>query len=309
MTLVSDANLDTSPPSGSPPDPPPGGLSRRRKPPNRSAILVTAIMFVVSIYFLLPAYWLVVSSTKGPTSLYSSEGLWFSHFDLWKNLRGVFSYNGGIFVRWILNTVIYAGVGSFFATLLSALAGYALAKYRFKGRELVFGIILGGVLVPGTALALPLYLMMSKVHLTNSYWSVLLPSIVSPFGVYLARVYATSAVPDELLEAARVDGSGEGRTFFKISMRLMSPALVTIFLFQFVAIWNNFFLPLVMLSNEKLYPVTLGLYTWNNEYGQAPQLVSYVIIGAAISVIPLIIAFLSLQRFWRSGLAAGSLTF
>ena len=309
MTLVSDANLDTSPPSGSPPDPPPGGLSRRRKPPNRSAILVTAIMFVVSIYFLLPAYWLVVSSTKGPTSLYSSEGLWFSHFDLWKNLRGVFSYNGGIFVRWILNTVIYAGVGSFFATLLSALAGYALAKYWFKGRELVFGIILGGVLVPGTALALPLYLMMSKVHLTNSYWSVLLPSIVSPFGVYLARVYATSAVPDELLEAARVDGSGEGRTFFKISMRLMSPALVTIFLFQFVAIWNNFFLPLVMLSNEKLYPVTLGLYTWNNEYGQAPQLVSYVIIGAAISVIPLIIAFLSLQRFWRSGLAAGSLTF
>ena len=309
MTLVSDANLDTSPPSGPPPNSPPGGLARRRKPPNRSAILVTAIMFVVSIYFLLPAYWLVVSSTKGPTSLYSSEGLWFSHFNLWKNLSGVFSYSGGIFVRWILNTVIYAGVGSFLATLLSALAGYALAKYRFKGRELVFGIILGGVLVPGTALALPLYLMMSKVHLTNSYWSVLLPSIVSPFGVYLARVYATSAVPDELLEAARVDGSGEGRTFLKISMRLMSPALVTIFLFQFVAIWNNFFLPLVMLSNEKLYPVTLGLYTWNNEYGQAPQLVSYVIIGAAISVIPLIIAFLSLQRFWRSGLAAGSLTF
>ena len=164
------------------------------------------------------------------------------------------------------------------------------------------------MLVPGTALALPLYLLMSKVSLTNSYWSVLLPSIVSPFGVYLARVYASSAVPDELLEAARVDGSGEGRTFLTISMRLMSPALVTIFLFQFVAIWNNFFLPLVMLSNEKLYPVTLGLYSWNNEYGQAPQLVSYVIIGAAVSVIPLIVAFLSLQRFWRSGLAAGSLT-
>ncbi len=309
MTVLSDANLDTSPPDGLPPDPPKSYAARRRNPPNRSAVLVTALMFVVSIYFLLPAYWLVVSSTKGPTSLYSSEGLWFSHFDLWKNLSGLFSYNSGIYLRWILNTVIYAGVGSFLATLLSALAGYALAKYRFKGRELVFGIILGGVLVPGTALALPLYLLMSKVHLTNSYWSVLLPSIVSPFGVYLARVYATSAVPDELLEAARVDGSGEGRTFFKISMRLMSPALVTIFLFQFVAIWNNFFLPLVMLSNEKLYPVTLGLYSWNNEYGQAPQLVSYVIIGAAISVIPLIIAFLSLQRFWRSGLAAGSLTF
>ena len=306
MTALSDVTTDSVPERDGPPKRP----DIRRKPPSRSAILITTFMFVVSVYFLLPAYWLVVATTKGTAALYSSGALWFSrHFDLWTNLSGLFSYNGGIYVRWVVNTVIYAGVGSFFATLLSASAGYALAKYRFRGRELVFGIILGGVLVPGTALALPLYLLMSKVHLTNSYWSVLLPSIVSPFGVYLARVYATSAVPDELLEAARIDGSGEGRSFFTISVRLMSPALVTIFLFQFVAIWNNFFLPLVMLSNEKLYPVTLGLYSWNNSYGQAPQLVSYVIVGAAISVIPLIIAFLSLQRFWRSGLAAGSLTF
>jgi len=303
MTLLTDSDVGTTPPSA-PPSRTPG---HHHHPPTRSSILITAFMFVVSIYFLLPAYWLVVSSTKGPTALYNSAGLWFAHFDLWKNLSGLFSYSGDIYLRWILNTVLYAGVGSILATLLSASAGYALAKYNFRGRELIFGVILGGVLVPGTALALPLYLLMSKVSLTNSYWSVLLPSIVSPFGVYLARVYASSAVPDELLEAARVDGSGEGRTFFTISMRLMSPALVTIFLFQFVAIWNNFFLPLVMLSNEKLYPVTLGLYTWNNEYGQAPQLVSYVVIGTAVSVIPLIVAFLSLQRFWRSGLAAGSL--
>lgn len=305
MTALSDMPTDTVPER----DAPPKRTDSRRKPPNRSAILLTAFLFVVSIYFLLPAYWLAIATTKGTTALYSSGALWFSnHFDLWKNVNGLLSYNHGIFLRWILNTVLYAGVGSFLATLLAAAAGYALAKYRFRGRELVFGIVLGGVLVPGTALALPLYLLMSKVHLTNSYWSVLLPSIVSPFGVYLARVYASSAVPDELIEAARMDGSGEGRTFFTISIRLMSPALVTIFLFQFVAIWNNFFLPLVMLSNQKLYPVTLGLYTWNTEYGQAPQLVSYVIIGAAISVIPLIVAFLSLQRFWRSGLAAGSLT-
>lgn len=285
--------------------PQPGG---GRRAPSRSTVLATAFLFVMSIYFLLPAYWLAISSTKGPSTLFSSEGLWFSHFQLFSNLSGLFTYDGSIYVRWLLNTVIYAGVGSALATLLSAAAGYALAKYRFRGRELVFSVILGGVLVPGTALALPLYLLMSKVSLTNTYWSVLLPSIVSPFGVYLARVYAAGAVPDELLEAARVDGASEGRTFFTIAFRVMSPALVTIFLFQFVAIWNNFFLPLVMLSNQKLYPVTLGLYAWNNEYGQAPQLVSYVIIGAAISVIPLIVAFLSLQRFWRSGLTAGSVT-
>ena len=161
------------------------------------------------------------------------------------------------------------------------------------------------MLVPGTALALPLYLLMSKVELTNTYWAVFLPSLVSPFGVYLARVYAAVSIPDELIEAGRIDGASEGRIFRTVALRIMSPALVTMFLFQFVAIWNNFLLPLVMLSNTRLYPVTLGLYAWDNEYGQAPRLVSYVIIGSLISVIPLIIAFLSLQRFWRSGLAAG----
>ncbi len=273
---------------------------------SRSSLLATAFLFVVGVYFLLPAWWLIVSSTKGPSTLYASEGLWFSHFELWSNLTGLFSYNGDIYLRWLINTVLYAGIGALVATVLSSAAGFALAKYRFRGRELIFSIILGGVLVPGTALALPLYLLMSKVHLTNTYWSVFLPSIVSPFGVYLARIYAAASVPDELLEAARIDGAGEVRTFVSIAARIMSPAMVTIFLFQFVAIWNNFFLPLVMLSNQRLYPVTLGLYSWNDQYGQAPQLVSYVIIGSLVSVIPLIIAFLSLQRFWRSGLTAGS---
>jgi multiple sugar transport system permease protein len=272
---------------------------------SRSGILATAFMFVCAIYFLLPAWWLVVSSTKGPSTLYASQGFWFSQFHFMSNLTGLFSYDGGIYWHWLANTLLYAGAGALIATLLAAAAGYALAKYDFRGRQLVFSVILGGVLVPGTALALPLYLLMSKVELTNTYWAVFLPSLVSPFGVYLARVYAAASIPDELIEAGRIDGASEGRIFRTVALRIMSPALVTMFLFQFVAIWNNFFLPLVMLSNTRLYPVTLGLYTWNNEYGQAPQLVSYVIIGSLISVIPLVIAFLSLQRFWRSGLAAG----
>jgi multiple sugar transport system permease protein len=272
---------------------------------SRSGILATAFMFVCAVYFLLPAWWLIVSSTKGPSTLYSSQGFWFSQFRLVSNLTGLFSYDGGIYWHWLINTLLYAGVGAMGATLLAAMAGYALAKYDFRGRQLVFSVILGGVLVPGTALALPLYLLMSKVELTNTYWAVFLPSLVSPFGVYLARVYAAASIPDELIEAGRIDGAGEGRIFRTVALRIMSPALVTMFLFQFVAIWNNFFLPLVMLSSTRLYPVTLGLYAWDNEYGQAPQLVSYVVIGSLISVIPLVIAFLSLQRFWRSGLAAG----
>lgn len=185
------------------------------------------------------------------------------------------------------------------------MAGYALAKYAFPGREATFNLILAGVLVPATALALPLFLLFSRAHAVDTFWSVFLPSIVSPFGVYLARIYAAASVPEELLEAARLDGSSEFRTFFAVASRLMTPALVTIFLFQFVAIWNNFFLPLVMLQNDKLYPVTLGLYTWNSQTNQAPELQTFVIVGALVSIVPLILAFLGLQRFWQNGLAAG----
>jgi multiple sugar transport system permease protein len=170
----------------------------------------------------------------------------------------------------------------------------------------MFSTVLGGVLVPGTALAIPLYLLVSKVGLTDSYLSVLLPSMVSPFGVYLARIYAAASVPDELLAAARVDGAGELRIFATLGVRLMSPGLVTVFLFQFVAIWNNFLLPLVMLSDEHRYPVTLGLYTWNTQVTHYPEYFSLVIVGSLVSVLPLAAAFLMLQRFWRNELAAGA---
>lgn len=149
--------------------------------------------------------------------------------------------------------------------------------------------------------------MFSLVNLTNTFWSVFLPSLVSPFGVYLSRIFAAASVPDEVLEAARLDGSNEVRTFFTVSIRLMFPALVTISLFQFVAIWNNFFLPLIMLRDEAIMPVTLGLYNWNSQISQIPELRGYVLTGALLSVIPLILMFSLLQRFWKNGLGAGAI--
>jgi multiple sugar transport system permease protein len=136
---------------------------------------------------------------------------------------------------------------------------------------------------------------------------VLIPGVVSPFGVYLCRIYAESAVDDTLLEAARVDGAREGRIFAQLVLRLMSPALVTVFLFQFVGIWNNYFLPLVMLSDDRKYPITLGLATWQTAADRVPQLVQYTVGGAFLSVIPLAAAMLVLQRYWRTGLTEGSL--
>ncbi|MBC6493893.1 ABC transporter permease [Microbacterium sp. 4-7] len=282
----------------------------RRKGARESGISRTGamlIMAVFTVYFLLPLWWLLVASSKETGDILTTAPLWFADFHLLDNIAELFAYRDGVYLRWLLNSVLYAALGGAIATLLAAMAGYALAKYRFPGRDLMFDIVLGGVLVPATALALPLFLIFSQAQLTNTFWSVFLPSIVSPFGVYLARIFAASSVPDELLEASRLDGAGEIRTFFTVSIRLMTPALVTMFLFQFVAIWNNFFLPMIMLRSEDLFPVVFGLYNWNNQLNQLPELRGLVLIGALLSVIPLIVTFLLLQRFWRNGLGAGAL--
>ncbi|WEK13740.1 MAG: carbohydrate ABC transporter permease [Candidatus Microbacterium phytovorans] len=277
----------------------------RENPLSRGVAML--IMVVFTLYFLVPVWWLLVASTKSRGDLFSTNPLWFADANFGENLSGLLEYDGGVYLRWILNSLGYAGGGALVATLLAGMCGYALAKYRFPGRELIFNVVLGGVLVPATALALPLFLLFSQVQLTNTFWAVFLPSIVSPFGVYLARVFAEASVPDELLEASRIDGAGEIRTFFTVSIRLMVPALITVFLFQFVGIWNNFFLPLIMLRSDELFPVTYGLYAWNSTINQFPELRTFVLIGALLSIIPLIITFLLLQRYWRSGLGAGAL--
>ncbi len=268
--------------------------------------LAMIVLVGAAVYFLLPVYWLVVNATKTQPDLIDSNGFWFAEWNLGENLSELFARDGGIFLRWALNSLLYAGLGAAVGTLLSAMAGYALAKYQFRGREAIFSVILGGVLVPATALALPLFLLFARFDLTNTFWAVFLPSIVSPFGVYLSRIFAAASVPDELVDAARLDGASEWRIFSTIAVRLMSPALVTIFLFQFIVIWNNFLLPLIMLRSSELWPITFGLFSWQSQVSRDPQLQILTVTGSLISVIPLIITFLVLQRYWRAGLAAGS---
>lgn len=272
-----------------------------------SRTVAMSVMVVATLYFLTPMWWLFVASTKTRGDFTTTAPLWFADFALFDNIAALIDYRDGVFLRWLANSALYAGLGALLATLFAAMAGYAIAKYSFRGRETLFNVVLGGVLVPATALALPLFLLFSQAGATNTIWAVLLPSLVSPFGVYLSRIYAAASVPDEIIEAARIDGAGEVRTFFTVATRLMAPALVTIFLFQFVAIWNNFFLPLIMLRDERLFPVTLGLYVWNTQVSQIPDIRALVIIGSLLSVIPLIVTFLALQRFWQSGLANGGL--
>lgn len=280
-----------------------GGATRERK----STILTIAVLACVG-YFLLPLLWLVVASTKSNTDLFSSFGLWFADFNLVDNLRDVFTFQGGIFTLWLRNTFLYAVVSGVGAAGLATLAGYAFAKLRFPGGSGVFAIVLGSIMIPLTALAIPTYLLFAKIGIVNTPWAIILPSLVSPFGVYLMRVYAADAIPDSLLEAARVDGASEFRIFRSIALRLLAPGFVTVVLFGVVATWNNYFLPLIMLNDPKYYPLTVGLAQWQatSSGGAGSQaLFSMVITGSLVSIVPLMLAFLFLQKYWQSGLATG----
>jgi multiple sugar transport system permease protein len=280
-----------------------GGRSRR--------VLLTLLLFVFLVYFLLPLFWIVVSSTKSNADLFSTFGLWFAaSFHLITNLRELFSYDGHVYVSWLGNTAYYSLASALGAALVSTFAGYAFAKYRFRGRSLLFAIVLGSIMVPQTALVIPTYLLLSRIHLINTPLAVILPSLVSPFGVYLMRVYAEQAVPDELLDAARVDGANEFRIFWGVAFRILVPGFVTVLLLAFVATWNNYFLPLVVLSDQKLYPLTVGLAQWNalaSASGGAQVVYSIVITGSLVAILPVVAAFLILQRYWQGGLTFGSL--
>ena len=285
--------------------PAPVAGKRQRSRGQRPAALPTVILLLGAVYCLLPVAWVLTASTKNNTQLFNTF-TFAPNGSLWSNVRALSSYAGGVFWRWILNTAIYAGGGAALSTAVSAMAGWGLAKYRFRGRSAIFNMLLAGVVVPPVVLAVPQYLLLAKVGLTNTYWSVLLPSIISPYGIYLARIYVMSAVPDEVIESARVDGCPEGRLFARIAVPMMVPGLVTIFLFQFVAVWNNFLLPFIMLSDENKFPLTVGLYTLLNRGSSAPSLYSLVVTGSLLSIVPLIILFLVLQRYWRTDIASGA---
>ena len=280
-----------------------------RRAPRRSTTL-TLLTGLVAIYSLIPLVWLVINATKTQQGLLSSFGLWFDggEFALWSNLRQTFTYGDGVFLRWLGNTVMYVVVGAGGATLLSTLAGYGLAKFAFVGRRAVFAIVIGAVAVPGTALAVPTFLMFSRMGITNTPWSVIIPSLVSPFGLYLMWTFSAQAIPDDMLEAARMDGAGEFRTFFRISVPLLGPGIVTALLFNMVVTWNNYFLPLIMLKDPDWYPLTIGLNSWNEQAQTAGSeaVFNLVITGSLLTILPLLAAFLLLQRYWQSGLAAGS---
>lgn len=274
----------------------------------RPAFWPTFVLLVGAVYCLIPVFWLLSAATKKPGELFTTFTLTPSfNGGFTENFARLFDFNDGEFVRWSANSLLYSAGGAFIGTLVSAAAGYGLAKYEFRGKNLVFNFLLVGVLIPGVILAIPQYLLLSKVGIAGTIWSVLLPSIISPFSIYLARIYAAAVVPSELLESGRLDGATEWRLFRSVAFQPMIPGLITIFLLQFVGIWNNFLLPYIMLSRQELFPLTVGFQSMMNQGTDQPNVYNLVVMGCLLSIVPLILLFLLLQRYWRLDLVSGAL--
>lgn len=279
-------------------------LAARALTPSLSArTLTVGLLALTAVYFVAPIVWLVIASSKDNASLLDSPGFSFSTIQWGENWQSLMAWSAGLYPLWVVNSIFYSTVSAALGTLVAVACGYAIAKFEFPGRKLLQGFVLTGLLMPVAILTVPLYVLFQQLGLTNSVWSIIIPTAVSPFGVLLGRVYAEASVPTELLEAARIDGAGELRIFITIVLRLLAPPMVTIFLFVFVATWNNFLLPLMMISSSSLKPVTLGLYGMTSYFSPDK---GAVLLGALLGVIPLIVLFVALQRFWQSGLAAGA---
>lgn len=286
--------------------------ARESKIRGNKHIFTIVVLILAMLYFLLPVWWLIVASTKTNNGLFFGEhgSLWFADkFALWDNIKQLSTYQNGIYWRWILNSFIYALLGGFASTVISVCAGYGFAKFQFRGKKAFFNLVLGALMIPSTALVIPIFLLMSKIGMVNTMWAVLLPTLLNPMGVYLMRIYCQESLPDEMIEAAHVDGAGELRTFFKVSLPIMTPAITTVYLLSTVGAWNNFFLPQVVLTNSKLFPITVGLTQWQSQSqagAASEQVWNLVTSGSFISIIPMVLAFLFLQRYWVGGLTAGS---
>ena len=276
------------------------------------------ILATFAVFFVAPILWLVLAPTKSDHALISSSPFSFGDFHhvalAWKHLD---AFSDHIYRRWIANTLYYALSATAVTLAVSVPAGYGLAIGRFPGRKLVLSLTLVVMIVPAAALVLPIFLELNSAHLIGSTLSVILPMSFFPFGVYLAYLYYATALPPGLLDAARVDGCSELQVFMRVALPLAKPVVALVFFFSFVADWNNFFLPYVVLADSNQYPITVGLWdllsatpSFNPAVGGGGQSVKIfkpeLALATVIAVVPVAVVFVFSQRALVRGLVGGA---
>lgn len=263
---------------------------------------ITVVLVILSVYFIFPFYWLVIGTTKNVSQLFQKSLLPGIPSHFLENVKMIFSYENGVFFKWLGNSVLYATVGAFMAIFIASLAGYAFRRYDFIGKKVLFFIILGFAMVPGYATTLPLFIFFRDLKLIDTRLAILLPSFVNIFGVYLMVAY-WNQVSQEIFDAAEIDGANDLRIFFKIGLPNIIPGFITLFLLGFVAIWNNFFLPLVLLNSRAKMPLVLGITTITDPQGF--PVYNLTLTSSFFTILPLLVIFISLQRYFKPQLYMG----
>ena len=283
---------------------------------------ITMILLGYSLYFVIPILWMVIAATKSPDALTQNPLGLSGEFRLFENIQHIFTIGSGQYAKWLLNSAMYTIAITCLATVIAAMAGYALAVYPFTGSNWIIGTTVVAMLVPSTATALPLFYAFSaftaaipQITILNTPLAFILPASLNPFGVYLVYLFFKKQFPLELLEAARMDGAGHFTIFLRIALPSMAGLLATVGILTFVSSWNNFFLPWLMVSDQNLQPVPIGLATWaasqsslvvggSTGGGQSITLAD-LITGGALAVVPVAIIFTLLRRFWVQGFLDG----
>jgi multiple sugar transport system permease protein len=276
------------------------------------------ILAAFAVFFVAPIVWLILAPTKTDAALVTSSPFSFGSFhNGWRAWHHLDAFSDHIYRRWIANSLIYSLSATAITLAVSIPAGYGLALGKFPGRRLILTLTLIVMIMPAAALVLPIYLELNALHLIGSVLSVILPFSFFPFGVYLAYIYYATSIPSELLDAARVDGCGEWLTFRRVALPLAKPILALVFFFSFVANWNNFFLPYVVLADSNQYPITVGLWdllastpSFNPAVGGGGQSVNIfkpeLALATLLAVIPVAIVFLVSQRALVRGTLGGA---
>jgi len=263
-------------------------------------VLVNGALLLLAILSLAPLAWMVSVSFMAageanhfpPPLLPDAPSL-----DAYRALFGRMGM-----ARYFANSMLVAGAITLLSLLVNTMAGYAFAKLRFRGRERLFRWLLAALVVPAQVAMLPLFLLMKQLGLVNSYAGVVLPALATVFGIFLVRQY-TRGIPDELIEAARIDGAGEARIFFRIVLPLLKPVLVTLAIFTFMAAWNDFMWPLIVLTGQDYHTLPVAMATLSREYYMETEM---MMAGAVVTVLPVLLLFLLLQRYYMQGLLLGS---
>ena len=262
-------------------------------------VALHAALVVLSLLTLAPLAWMVSASfmptgeaAAFPPRLVPSDPTLDHYRDLFTRL------NLG---RYALNSALLATVVTVLSTAVNAAAGYAFAKFQFKGRDGLFRTLLAALVVPAQVAMLPLFLLLKEMGFINTYWGIVVPGLASVFGIFLVRQFALG-LPDELLDAARVDGAGEGWLFARVVLPLLRPVLVTLALFTFMGVWNDFMWPLIVLTDDRLYTLPVALANLLGEHAQDPEL---MMAGSVLTVAPVLVMFLALQRYYVEGIMLG----